>query len=1118
MKSTATPSTSALELLEDRIAPATLVVGGSGEGTHNYDDTAIFTSMATAAGSDTSIKSIGDFFNGAEDRYSISFAKGDKLLFENGAIDTNWFDLKAGTAKMFFHDANDDGLVQMNEVTGLSIGGATKFTFNGDISGDVVGNLSGTGTASVFMVGVENSHEVALQADSAITDSLITGTVEGSIYVGGKVDKLTIGGAVTSIKTGTAATGTGGGGDGDFFVMDTNYTISLSGLEPGEGNAGTGYFSTFNPAAKVAGGSISNVKVASIDALMAGNGGDGAAGGSISKITITQDDEGLTIVAGNGGHAIGVNAGAGGSVSGVSYTSSSSDIQEGEIYISGGGGGNSGTTEGGAVKQGNGGDGGYVDGISINALTANTPTSHVGVHVISINGGYGGEGKNGGAGGSVSNIASYTLIGDIEIKAGQGGYASNLAGTGGAGGAIDTIHAATGGSDSSIEIAGGEGGGVENAETSSGGRGGSVFDVALAAHEIEIEGGNGTEGKVGGAGGSVVGVSLLPYAPVSWINIDGGSGAEGENGASGSGGNVSDLDLINHYGNNLISLAGTKYLGSKFRGDAVISKPTAGENLVLDGSTAFKGNVTVSTYIPGNVVVTGTLDKDLTVQADVWGRIIFDPSAHIKGNFTVAGHASGIFLLETDNIGFSKLVPLTAEDLAAYVDGEVELGAGVESHDVEFHELGIFGANIGGGQGAGDSGSTVGGNGGSISKVYLSNVTRYDWDAAIPEEAPTLSFDIYAGEGGDGRSKAGVGGSLSGFTANLMSLTGVFGLGFSAGHGGNAGVQPEESAGIKADGGAGGSIKGLNVQFGQDRNEGDYTSSFRAGNGGDSYYAGKGGAGGSFSDSSFVFEGSNARVQAGEGGEGQTAGAGGSFTNLTLQGFGNEFDVDAGNAGESGNAGVGGSLKNVKINAYSGNTYNLTAGLGINGGAGGSIDGISHTYLMGNMGNTFLEPGHYKLSATGGQGGGFGPTGSAGGAIKNVNVLPVYSEMADSTIDGVALYAASGGSGLNKGGAGGNIEKVTILSSGVVSVFNPETGKYKKTTLSLDPENNYDRALLSTGSGGNGVEGTGGKGGDAKTVKWEPLNEFTRVLNLGFGTPNGQAIGVQTPYGSTSAS
>lgn len=1093
MKSTASHSLLALEILEDRIAPATLVVGGTGVNDHNYDDITVFTEMSAAAASSGTQKSIGNFFNAAEDMYFISFTSGDKLLFNDGEVNTSWLDLKGGTAKMFFHDINHDGLVQKNEATGLSTGGAVKFTFNGDITGDVVGNLKGNGKASVFVVGAD-PHDVLLQSNSTVTEATINGSVGGSIYMGGKIDKLTISGSVTAIKTGAAAN------------MGAN-TVSLSGLEPGVGVAGTGHFATFDLAARAVGGSISNVKVAAVDIIAASSGGAGGVGGSISKITITQDTDGLAILAGNGGDtANATNGGAGGKISDISYLSSIVGGQTGDIIIKAGKGGNSAVL---GNRQGNGGTGGSVDDVYINALhptkpTFSTPAAHLGEQDILVASGNGGGGKNSGAGGKVSDVSAYTWNADITVTAGAGGDSFGLAGSAGDGGDLVAVNAAVvteAANEHRIEIRAGAAGQVDNTSISSGGQGGSVTGVSVAAHTVEIFGGNGSTGKVGGDGGKVAGVSFLPYSPVNSIDIDSGDGAAGAKGAGGDGGDVGGVLLYNNYGNNLTSFQGTNYFGLRTSGDLVISATPPGSNLVLAGVTgSFPGNVTVATYVPGNLMVQGTIEKDFTVQADVWGRIVFTPDVHIKGNFSVQNAAGGIFLLETSGPLIGTLTPISEGELANYVDGTVTLSSDVVSRPVEYYELGFFSASVDAGDGGGEvsngQGTTVGGKGGSINEVFITNNVNMQF--APPMGASPVNFEVYAGDAGNGLTKGGAGGSLTNVWVLPVSRTGVDTLGIAAGDGGVGG---DASAQIKGDGGAGGKIKDLNVSF-FDLTEEVYTSTFSAGDGGASAFGGKGGAGGSIDGAAVLTQFATINLLGGKGGAGQASGGvGGDISKIYLEGHDTTYNVQAGDGASSSAsvAAAGGALEDILISAYFGNTFNLKGGTGYHGGAGGSIDGIAHGNVAPDLTFQYILNANYTLTAHAGDSTGAVVSGGNGGAIKNVSVLPVASD--NALIERIALTAGNGGHGITRGGDGGNVETVSILSSVTVD----------KQKFVLKPGTQFARVDLNTGTGGNSEAGTkGGKGGDAKTVKWDIPLEINN-LNLGHGVdggPDGKAINV----------
>lgn len=237
--------------------------------------------------------------------------------------------------------------------------------------------------------------------------------------------------------------------------------------------------------------------------------------------------------------------------------------------------------------------------------------------------------------------------------------------------------------------------------------------------------------------------------------------------------------------------------------------------------------------------------------------------------------------------------------------------------------------------------------------------------------------------------------------------------------------------------------------------------------------------GSSFTDFSLPFTGKRIFLFGGNGGTGidvgTLAGKGGAGGGISgLNAVATDVQVMGGRGGDAlnGGGGAGGSVLNgatliiatgevviPKIEAET--TLFITAGDGgspsgaggktASGGAGGGINGIEGTLKNGQL-----------TVAAGNGGNGRGAAGGAGGSVNGCTL----------TDEGGNLVASAGNGGdalVGKfaGGAGGGI------------------GALKYTLLSDDEgeqiETNYS-ATLTTGNGGNSMQGTGGSGGSAQNI------------------------------------
>jgi hypothetical protein len=323
----------------------------------------------------------------------------------------------------------------------------------------------------------------------------------------------------------------------------------------------------------------------------------------------------------------------------------------------------------------------------------------------------------------------------------------------------------------------------------------------------------------------------------------------------------------------------------------------------------------------------------------------------------------------------------------------------------------------------GDSAMGLGGRGGDLGSGFAS-VTGSAFSVILPSNRflqPDLEFT--GGAGGYGFERGGAGGSLRGMYVDYAEGTAVLASDgtYIAGFGG---------AGIFGAGGVGGNVWGNKIETG---------AIFQGGLGG----AGEqGGAGGSVIGGGglFGYDNYNGVVLArgGDGGFGiGNAGSGGSITQ-----FANLFPPLT--------AGQGGLLQ-----YFGGNGGESLAGTG---GSGGFIRGSSPIAEVNKLVGV--------VQLTGGQGGD-GLVGGAGGGIDNfrnpaglTDPLPIFSAIAGHGGDGVT----------GKGGDGGSITNFNASANGIIV-----SGQF-----GLLVTGRFNRILA--GNGGSSFAGDGGAGGKLELI------------------------------------
>jgi hypothetical protein len=467
-----------------------------------------------------------------------------------------------------------------------------------------------------------------------------------------------------------------------------------------------------------------------------------------------------------------------------------------------------------------------------------------------------------------------------------------------------------------------------------------------------------------------------------------------------------------------------------------------------------------------------------------------------------------------------------SEDLQAfdvYPDGDygVGLNTGLPNHVAtnEFPKGGYFEFEneFGLAVVAGDGGGSLigrGGIGGSLGSGLTGVVPDPDDPDGVDPTgtlfitySPTASLTgittLVAGNGGNGFTSGGKGGSVTGVSAREVGATRNDGARILAGNGG---------FGVSGPGGAGGDIRESSIERGLE---------YFAGNGG----SGKvGGAGGSILGNgiarAFDTETPQLEMHAGIGGTGvKRGGDGGRITNFVIRfpilssGPAGPLILTGGDGGSaiSGRGGNGGSVTNTSpLSDENGLALEIfveagDGGNGISGGHGGSIVNfinrptVSDTptilsFLAGNGGSATTGKGgnggnltniatpstgdptlppvsgfSFNRFLAGDGGSSSGNAGGNGGTVSKLNVSASSGAM--------AVVGGAGGAGLQSGGRGGS-----VLSS-VVSSGGPDTGGKVLVVAgaggdaSAFTDNSNETSIDNEPNAFGGKVGRGGNGG-----------------------------------------
>lgn len=1048
-----------LEVLEPRIAPATLVAGGTGKDFSSAE----FVSTASPA-ADSAISAF--FGPSSSGHYYIALNQGDVIKFDNdgnaATAAQDWLQVKGGKAIAFFLD-DGDGKIEKNELVGLSIGGSSSVSINGDVNGSILTNLDG-------IKGKFLGNTLGDGSKNFITDLNVAGNITGSVLSGGNILKMTVGGSVSDIRAGTAAIdisfGLGGGvgiAKGKVLAFEMPVGKTGAGISNVIIHGDVSSVLAGDGGMSAAGGNISTVTVyGDANLIAAGNGGISAPGGNVFTIKVLTNKDGLAISAGVGGSGIDshLNGGAGGKISGVDIRSTANGLPyESTIQIRGGEGGAGWSGESDS-QVGNGGIGGSVDNISIGAFYDTKTKSwqpyaqeFFTEHNVTIMSGNGGSGNIAGNGGAVTTASVFAKNAVIQITGGDGGWAyeskSSKVGHGGAISNIFAISQDTDSVNSLVELLGGSAGKYDRGDinTNAGGNGGSITNIlGIGGITVRIAGGAASDGSVGGNGGQIAKiVANTTLARIANFEILGGDGGNSVTGNGGNGGAI-----------------GGVVLGAVFNTRNNAWNPLAEEfipvNIVLTTGNGGSGKIGGS---GGAAVNSALFGKDLLYISSGHGG---DSTGLLGGN---GGEIRGIASLTNTNYS----------EIAAGRGGNGGNGGnmGRGGTGASISDVNIASKQVILTAGAGGAG-TSGGAGGSISKVNANSAF-----ASMGE------LQITAGNGGEGTLKTGgTGGNISNFNADnsqfLNQLAVPTGNWWENGY--NLHVQAGNGGAGVSSGGNGGSLLGSNFQMdaieSQEPSLPAIIMSAKAGAGGAANgEMSKGGNGGTISNSSFQSS-NNVRfdefsVTAGTGGDGTGAkssgGKGGSILTSLIQSE-SFVSISAGNGGFAENTGgAGGSILSGLFSAFG---LSITAGDagGTSGAAGGSITG--NEVGFGSAGLTLragngdeggsIQTLKIKSADNGGidisAGDAYGETKSSnGGSVRNIEI----QYQAGTVSNYVSIVAGNA----DAGGNGGSIENI-------------------RDKVSLSPDQGFVPApynlIIKAGNGAND-EKIGGNGGSIKKVK-----------------------------------
>lgn len=644
-----------------------------------------------------------------------------------------------------------------------------------------------------------------------------------------------------------------------------------------------------------------------VEAGAGGAGQIGGAGGKALSINVrvgTPDVVGplgvpvafdeIVVLGGAGGNAVAATgkAGAGGSVDKVEIrnqnsTFSNPDTREDDILVQAGA---AGLVASGAV----GAVGGSVLNVKLLGLD------------LQVIAGDGSSGKTGGKGGSVRNITvldeNAILAKTINFHAGRGG--DGTAGNAGAGG--DLVNLRILNSDlNALTANSGTGGDGGNSTGGKGGKGGLLskffikdIDGGLSrSGTFNVRAGIGGNGDKGGGSGGLAKTLELDAVDLNVIVTGGAGGNALVSGRGGPGGVVDNAQIVTRG-----SVAGVNVAGSLVAG--------AGGNAAGIGQAGGKGADVRKSQL--------NLDDDPAVLLPGDGTIIAGKGGNGSADTGAAG--SGGSVVRTAVFAALGSATVIAGDAGA-IGGKAGTGGSISGTTAA--PIGVRGSlNITARAGDG----SFGGAGGSVTNLNYGNS-----DANNSQLAPTPAGSILveAGNGSQGSTKAGKGGSITGVNGAASSGVDQTVI-FLAGDGGGD-TRPALAPSVAAPSGkaaAGGSI--TNVTLNRGGAAGGLIT-FEAGDGGDSTTAAKGAAGGQVKGlgvGNIAPEAVLRSIAAGDGGDAlRVGGKGGSVVDVQVLGhdigvrtgeyFGYERmgGIFAGAGGSGLTMGTAGSVTNISADS-----------------------------------------------------------------------------------------------------------------------------------------------------------------------------------------------------------
>lgn len=902
------------------------------------------------------------------------------------------------------------------------------------MNGDVLVNLNGkTGDFSL-----------ALNQDAVGIGSFkLSGNLEGSLVSGGSINNVTISGSTTSILTGSATSG---------FAFD------IGGGQP----QGQGTLGIYTPPAKLNGPNITNLNLGAIDLIHAGDGGIGKAGGSVSNVTIQNDTDGFTILAGSGGNASGgvINGGAGGSINKVVVFGVVDATLNDTINLIAGDGGD-------GTAAGTGGAGGNVTSVWVGYETKGSTliksTDYLGDFTY-VFGGSGGDGKTGGRGGSLSDInirvapSDLAILGpEIGLFAGDGGDALAAGGKSGDGGNVNKFFIVNAYDDapnpaSGVAVAGGDAG--DGTLGNLGGRGGFVSNGIVISKAIEMSGGDGASALLGGGiGGTISNIQIafpgdaaLTQFKQPETNIDGvlaeeivllagNGGSAATKGKAGAGGDITNISAPDTNLRVLTVTAGNG--GNSADGAGGNGGRINSVRLESDRDSTFDALTTITAGNGGNGTKSGGLGGDLQNSYFFLTDASILASAGNGGNGGVGGNGGSIrgasFVAVGEYLGVPGTVTVLAGNgggaSANFKAGNGGSILGTKAEKVTVESSGDITVFAGGG-GAPTSGFA--GSGGSLAEISL---LALDGTASVFAAAGAGGFSLTAGKGAAGGNITSINASAD---VNITILAGNGSSGVAGGgnggsvqnlsFGGSNIAAPTGNVTVQAGQGASGTNLGgnggnLNNVVGFSSSTLTSTIVFEAGKGGDSDR--NGGKGGSINNFTILGGAAEFSVLAGDAGKSNVSGSGGAGGNISGLTVAPDLvlrDIAAGNGGDStaGKGGVGGTVRNVNttgaIGVMSGSDFGFGQAGGIFAGLGGT--GGKSNGLAGNVTNITAQsiasivagrgaaPGYVNVVEGIILNGSTAPTLNVGGGFSNFNTANMIgsSSLADPSVAGGANF------------------------------------------------------------------------------------------------------------------